>query len=104
VTYAGRRLAQVGLGIRHYRVRFGFVLNVQPDLKLYEGFHPDGDPTWMTSLAREAAGTVRPGAVRTAILEQLVASFGFSTALILDQKQAFSNLVEPHACFFADRR
>jgi lipoyl(octanoyl) transferase len=71
----GRRVATIGTAIRsgsHSRVTaFGAVVNVNPDLELFEAIDCDGDAKPMSSLARESGFRVRVPTVRQQLLEAI---------------------------------
>jgi lipoate-protein ligase B len=78
-----RRLAHVGVAVRDWVSSFGFAVNVQPDLALFQKVQCDGDTRPMTSITRERRLPIRPATVRQRLLE------GFASALAFDRVSLF---------------
>lgn len=74
-----RKLASIGVGVRHWVSHHGFALNIEIDLREFEAIVPCGlHDVEMTSLAREGAGS-EPGLsirAREAIVKSFTARFG----------------------------
>jgi lipoyl(octanoyl) transferase len=77
VWVGDRRVAHVGVAVRGGVTAFGAVLNVCPDLELFDGIACDGDPRPMTSLERECPTRVRLSSVRLDLAEAVAARFGY---------------------------
>lgn len=73
-----RRIAHAGIAVRSGVTAFGVVLNVCPDLELFERIDCDGDPRPMTSLERECPTRVRPAGLRVELANAVAARFGYS--------------------------
>ncbi|QEL19679.1 lipoyl(octanoyl) transferase LipB [Limnoglobus roseus] len=73
-----RRVAHAGLAIRSGVTGFGLVVNVCPDLELFEAVACDGEPRPMTSLERESPLRIRPAAVRLDLADAIARRFGFT--------------------------
>lgn len=97
VLVRGRRLAQVGVAVRHRVTSFGFVYNVQPDLALWHDLLCDRDARPMTSLQRECRGTVRTAAVRERFLERLAAALGSPRLSVFHHHPTLSPRTPRHA-------
>jgi len=55
-----RKIASIGIAVDHWVTFHGFALNVDPDLRAFDRFHPCGfDGSVMTSLARELGRPIR---------------------------------------------
>lgn len=73
-----RRIAHAGIAVRSGITAFGVVLNVCPDLELFERIDCDGDPRPMTSLERESPTRVRTTGIRVELANAVAARFGYS--------------------------
>lgn len=76
---ADRKLASIGVGVRHWISHHGFALNVDIDLREFDAIVPCGlADIEMTSLAREGAGSGPEfaSAVRDAVTNAFRARFG----------------------------
>ena len=76
-----RKLASIGVGVRHWISHHGFALNVEIDLREFEAIVPCGlHDVEMTSLAREGAGSGPEliAQAREAIVKSFTARFGTS--------------------------
>lgn len=73
-----RRIAHAGVAVRSGVTAFGLVLNVCPDLELFERIDCDGDPLTMTSLERESPRRVRLPGVRVELANAVAGRFGYS--------------------------
>jgi lipoyl(octanoyl) transferase len=74
-----RKLASIGIGVRHWITHHGFALNVDIDLGEFDSIVPCGlRDVDMTSLAREGAGSGPEfaAAVREAVAKEIEAKFG----------------------------
>ncbi len=78
IRVGGRRIAHAGIAVRSGVTAFGAVLNVCPDLELFERIDCDGDPRPMTSLERESPTRVRPAGIRVELANAVAARFGYS--------------------------
>jgi lipoyl(octanoyl) transferase len=78
VRVGDRRVAHAGVAVRSGVSAFGLVLNVCPDLELFESIDCDGDPKPMTSLERESPRRVRVAGVRVELANAIAARFGYS--------------------------
>src|SRR5262249_53555094 len=74
----GRRVAHVGVAVRNNVTSFGLVVNATPDLAPFRDVRCDGDPTPMTSLAREGEHRVPVTPVRQRLVDLSAARFGFA--------------------------
>ncbi len=72
-----RRVAHAGLAIRTGVTAFGLVMNVCPDLELFDAVACDGDPKPMTSLERESPLRIRPAAIRLDLADAIARRFGY---------------------------
>jgi lipoyl(octanoyl) transferase len=77
VRVRGRRIAHIGVAIRHGVSCFGLVVNADPDLEPFREVKCDGDAAPMTSLARESPLRVRVSGVRQRLLELIASRFHF---------------------------
>ena len=78
IRVGDRRVAQAGIAVRSGVTAFGAVLNVCPDLELFERIDCDGDPRPMTSLERECPTRVRTAGIRVELANAIAARFGYS--------------------------
>ncbi len=78
IRIRGRRVAHAGMAIRSGITAYGIVLNVNPDLELFEKIDCDGDTLAMTSLERELVTRVRPSSIRIDLVNSLSARLGYS--------------------------
>ncbi len=78
-----RRIAHAGIAVRSEVTAFGLVVNVCPDLELFESIDCDGDPKSMTSLERESPRRVRLAGVRVELANAIAARFGYSRQTVL---------------------
>jgi len=73
VWVSGRKIASIGLAVRHWISYHGFALNVDNDLAVFDAIVPCGLPgVSMTSMAEELDRTVD----RDAVVEILIHHFG----------------------------
>ncbi len=84
----GRRIAHVGVAVRNWVSSFGLIVNVNPDLAPFRDVRCDGDPSPMTSLARESALRVRVSGVRQRLVELISARFGFDRVSVFHNHPA----------------
>lgn len=77
VRVNGRRVAHVGVAVRHGITCFGLIVNADPDLEPFRDVKCAGDSLPMTSLARESSMRVRVSGVRQKLLELTATRFGF---------------------------
>lgn len=73
-----RRVLHAGLAVRAGVTSFGLVVNVCPDLELFDAVACDGDPKPMTSLERESPLRIRPAAVRLDLADAVARRFGYA--------------------------
>jgi len=99
LTIRGRRVAQIGVAVRHGIASFGFVLNVRPDLELWRNLACEGDLRPVTSLQRECRAIVRPGAVRQRLIEVYAEVFGFAELSPFQHHPAVPRIIHRHASF-----
>jgi lipoyl(octanoyl) transferase len=78
VRVGDRRVAHAGVAVRSGVTAFGLVLNVCPDLELFDSIACDGDAKAMTSLERESPRRVRVAGVRVELANAIAARFGYS--------------------------
>jgi lipoyl(octanoyl) transferase len=78
-----RRVAHAGIAVRSGVTAFGLVLNVCPDLELFDTIACDGDPKPMTSLERESPRRVRLASARVQLADAIAARFGYSRQTVL---------------------
>jgi len=73
-----RKIASIGLGIKHWITYHGFALNVNTDLKYFELINPCGlNPNTMTSMERELGKRVDMREVKSSFLENFAETFGY---------------------------
>lgn len=72
-----RKIASIGVAVRHWVTFHGFALNVSTDLRGFEGFDPCGFPSGvMTSLDRELGRETDPLELRGRLAHSLALAFG----------------------------
>ena len=65
-----RKIASIGIAVDHWVTFHGFALNVDPDLRAFERFHPCGFAgSVMTSIARETGRSVSLADVAPAVVD-----------------------------------
>ena len=69
-----RKIASIGLGVRHWVAFHGFALNANTDLAYFEAIRPCGfDPGMMTSMQRETGRLVDMSKLRRVARDRLLA-------------------------------
>ncbi len=72
-----RKIASVGIAVDHWVTLHGVALNVDPDLRAFDRFHPCGfDGSVMTSLARELGRPVSLAETRPHLVAAWTRRFG----------------------------
>lgn len=89
VRIGDRRVAHAGLAVRSGVTAFGLVMNVNPDLELFDAVACDGDPRPMTSLERESPLRVRPAAVRLDLADVIARRFGYDRQSVFHTHTTF---------------
>ena len=76
-----RKIASVGIAVDHWVTFHGFALNVDPDLRAFESFHPCGfHGSVMTSIAAEAGRSVSLAEARPPLIASWQDLFAEPTA------------------------
>jgi lipoate-protein ligase B len=72
-----RKIASIGIAVDHWVTFHGFALNVDPDLRNFEKFHPCGFPgSLMTSVAREVDRPISIREITPVVIEAWRTVFG----------------------------
>jgi lipoyl(octanoyl) transferase len=103
VVVGRRRVAHVGVAVRHGVTAFGAVVNVCPDLEPFRGLDCDGDPHPMTSVNREAPLPARPAAVRQLLTDEVARRFGYDRVSVFHSHPALAAGPTRHAPVAAGR-
>jgi lipoyl(octanoyl) transferase len=90
-----RKIAAIGVAVRRSITLHGLALNVNTDLKYFEGIVPCGLP-WagVTSMARELGTEQNPQDVRAAFLRSFAEIFGYSDVQNLGHQSHFPAVPE----------
>lgn len=73
VWVAGRKIASIGVAVRHWISYHGFALNIDNDLSVFQAIIPCGLPgVTMTSMSKELCRTID----KEAVVETLIRHFG----------------------------
>ncbi len=80
VWVEGKKVASIGLALRHWVTYHGFALNVNTDLSYFRLIRPCGfDPDVMTSMERILGRRVGMGEVKARVAERFAEVLGYST-------------------------
>lgn len=85
-----RRLAHLGVAVRHGVTSYGAVMNVTTDLRMFRGIDCDGWPHPMTSAYRASPLPVRVASVRQLLMTNFAEHFHFDRLSIFHSHPVLS--------------